>query len=652
MATGNAWWKQEPFASIIGDVSKGKGIAEGTGPGPDGKVNPQRQAPVGIMNTSQGSKMLHEGEVKMTTDDGRFAVIPSHVLPADVLKEMENQSKMGGFASGGTGNILQSSAALDNAFTNKTNQVIGDLQPGINPVKPSSIQIIPNKPVVPSIGLTSGTSTPTQPIPTLSPSGTSTTASQPATPQSDINLSSSIIRNYANGKPSAAANQAMDNQGAEAAAAAAALRQRGSMAGLTPEALATEGAVASRDQSNASAQLQGQLAATAQTNQLNAAVTLNQEAVQQDQTNYTRQTDAANAAFNSGNIQTGVDILNKLYPGLNLDATQMKNTAAATQTASNLSTINTFAASSTMSAVDALPEIKALLGNTNLTDAQISSLYTQDQANAVVPLSRTAANIEFPGLTDETWPILQEALAGFQVSGGLQYNAAGQVTGVSTSALQVLAQNPKLRGILSPAELATAQGGTGGAVTAPNPQAYTYDATTGYSSKDNSYTFTDKNGDVKTLTADQVAASPLYTQLLGGSGQKPFVLTSGPTQAALETALTKSDGHATFTSAGGIWVGTSGTTQNVKQLSVGQNIHLDQDATIQDQTGPGGTIPVGDYTVVQMPNGGPKALMSADGKAYYVLRSDSNYDSSGNLPKQSFPGYTWDATNGYYTKQA
>jgi hypothetical protein len=222
--TGNKWWAESPFKEIIGEVAKGRGTQEFTGVGPDGKVNPQRQAPVGIMNTAQGSKMLHEGEVKMTTDDGRFAVIPSHVLPSTVLKMMEDQSKMGGFASGGTGQtLLGVNLNLPN-IPNPSNTV---KKTAVNPIiqdggSPGTLSPIGTPPPNPTLA-NSGTSTQVepllQPIPMLSSStGTSTTAGQPAGPQSDIDLSTSIIRDYAKGKPSAAANQAMQNQGASAAA--------------------------------------------------------------------------------------------------------------------------------------------------------------------------------------------------------------------------------------------------------------------------------------------------------------------------------------------------------------------------------------------------------------------------------------------------
>lgn len=663
----NAWWKEEPYASIIGDVAKGKGAAVATGPGPDGKVNPQRQAPVGIMDTAQGSKMLHEGEIQMTTDDGRFAVIPSHVLPAHVLQMMEKQTKMGGFSSGGTGNVLTEPVVnLTNKTFNNSNNTpnpIPTLSSGTLSTNNPIIQNTPN-PIQGTLAPTqqSGGTSSTLNIPSILPigsTGTTATPSQPGaqqtTPQADINTSMDIARQYASGKPSPAANQAEQNQGAAAAAGAAALAQKGAMSGLTPQQQATEAAVYQRDTTNANAQLEGTLAAQAQTNQLNAAVTLNQEAVAQDNTNYSRQTDAANAAFNSGNIDQGVQILNELHPGLNLDATQLKATAAATQTSNNMATISTFASTYTGDPSDpsAVANLKTMLGTTTLTDSQISTLLQQDQANAAVPISNTVLQMEFPNMPNTPAAIaqLKSDIAQYGVSGGITYGPNGQITSLSTSMLQSMIKGDKnVFSWLGAGEQGALTSGTTSGVTAPNPTGLSY---IGYDKTSNTYSFRALDGTITTQTPDELTVpGSIYTQLAAAAGVKPFVTEPGMDEDVKAAETYAASGHFTFTAGGNLWMGKGsyGTVDN------GQNVTLDQNATVEGTNATQYSIPAGNYvgvTATYVRKDGTSAglgdttlLQSQSDPTKYYRTSAVN-----DLQPVYLAGYTYNV-GGYYTKNS
>jgi len=70
-----------------------------TGFGEDGQLQPGN--PVEMVNTQNGQKLIHEGEVKIQYPDGTTTVIPAKDLPQDKLRKMQEKG-MQGFQAGGS----------------------------------------------------------------------------------------------------------------------------------------------------------------------------------------------------------------------------------------------------------------------------------------------------------------------------------------------------------------------------------------------------------------------------------------------------------------------------------------------------------------------------------------------------------------------
>ena len=70
-----------------------------TGYGEDGQLQPGN--PVEMVNTQNGQKLIHEGEVKIQYPDGTTTVIPAKDLPQDKLRKMQEKG-MQGFQAGGS----------------------------------------------------------------------------------------------------------------------------------------------------------------------------------------------------------------------------------------------------------------------------------------------------------------------------------------------------------------------------------------------------------------------------------------------------------------------------------------------------------------------------------------------------------------------
>lgn len=70
-----------------------------TGYGEDGQLQPDN--PVEMVDTQQGQRLIHEGEVKVTYPDGTTAVVPADQMPQDKLRKLQEKG-MQGFQAGGT----------------------------------------------------------------------------------------------------------------------------------------------------------------------------------------------------------------------------------------------------------------------------------------------------------------------------------------------------------------------------------------------------------------------------------------------------------------------------------------------------------------------------------------------------------------------
>jgi len=69
-----------------------------TGLGEDGKLQPNN--PVDMAQTDRGVRMIHEGEIKYTTKDGKLVVIPASRVSQSMLKEIESEGNIPGYQLG------------------------------------------------------------------------------------------------------------------------------------------------------------------------------------------------------------------------------------------------------------------------------------------------------------------------------------------------------------------------------------------------------------------------------------------------------------------------------------------------------------------------------------------------------------------------
>ena len=230
-ATKNFWDEPEWRALMGGPVT-----ATSTGPGPKGQ-------PKQTINTPQGTKMIHANELKLQAPDGKTAIIPSEKLDPDILKQLEKQAKMGGFASGGLTTAVPTPTVPQPSATQQ-------------PVTPAPSSTPSAMPVIP------GSSVPT---PSTDPGASS-----------DINTSLKVIREQAAGKPDAAAEQALNSAALAMKAGTAGTASQGAMNGQSPEAIASAAAAASRANTSTLAGMESSIAATEEQQKLTAATQLNQ----------------------------------------------------------------------------------------------------------------------------------------------------------------------------------------------------------------------------------------------------------------------------------------------------------------------------------------------------------------------------------------
>jgi hypothetical protein len=322
-----------------------------------------------MMETSQGPKMLHEGELRLQASDGRFAVIPANQVPQNMLQQLESQGQIGGYQGGidalrGSStyrNLNNSiSSTLGNAATAASNLNAATTNMPTTPVNPAaSITGGIRNPLMGSSlfrGLQSGVSSAGNAI-----GGTTGTVAPPISttmgadyvpprtgsdyvPPSGDTTGLDYIRQGLQGTAEvaagkspeleAAANKAIGQFGGGAAAAAGATRQYAAQSGLSAEQAKSLEQVYGRDveaeRSNLmadTAQKAMDLAAKAKEALISGGNTLLNATITQSTFDTEQAERAAETLFSQGgqeNILAGGSILNKAY-GINVDWSKMVN---------------------------------------------------------------------------------------------------------------------------------------------------------------------------------------------------------------------------------------------------------------------------------------------------------------------------------------
>lgn len=437
------FWNDPIFKPFFDSIRTGNASVQPTGAGEDGVIQPLN--PVGTISTNEGPKMLHEGELTVTTPDGRFAVIPSSSLPQSVLREMEKQSKMGGFASGGTGVL---------AKTDQTQKSNLNIQPIGETSKDAVTGILPQQP---QNGLGLGL----QPIGTTSQSVINNVIPQP--PQSgfrlqpigqpaqikksDEELSTDIIRGYATGNNPylrEITNTMEQNLGAAGAAGSAAMKQELAMAGADEGQIQTAIAAKTRDNESQLSKAEAEINKQALSQQLGAANTLNTISTAKNQTeyerakaeeekNYQRQITAATTAFNAGDIEGGAKIFSSLYPSAKIDFSKLVSEQKQQDFADGVSVIDEYSTSSmTFDQLNPIFKMNGVYEKTGLTESQVkgmledSRLRTNPLTSSIAAMTDTAISTILPDLPQEKYSAFRSAMGKFVLMGGVTYDSDGK----------------------------------------------------------------------------------------------------------------------------------------------------------------------------------------------------------------------------------
>lgn len=93
MAEPQKWWEDPIYDFAFRAIE-----TSFTGYGEDGVLQPSN--PVDMVQTNQGPKMLHEGEIQMVKPDGSMAVIPANQASQGALRQMQAVGKIGGYEAG------------------------------------------------------------------------------------------------------------------------------------------------------------------------------------------------------------------------------------------------------------------------------------------------------------------------------------------------------------------------------------------------------------------------------------------------------------------------------------------------------------------------------------------------------------------------
>lgn len=570
------------FAAYQGKAKKPQVSLTGMGPG--GTVDPNK--PVDMINTTDGPKMLHEGELRITLPDGRFAVVPAKDVGPAALQQIQGQAQVGGYAAG---------KPLD--------------QVTIDPKKAPLIAPIVSQPFsqapAPGGTTTDSAGTTIMPIlqaPTVKAAPSPATSAPQAPPSGQFNPQD-VISSYAQGNGpyiQAITNQTLQNQGAAAAAGTAALGQKEAMAGMSPEATATAEAVRQRDVESQLGKTSADLATQAESTQLGAATTLQQIKTQQEQTQYDRNMALVNTQLNAGDYTNAAETLKTLYPTSKIDFSSLITAKNQAQVASAVSTLANYASTPGMTFDEAynLMDKTGALAGTNLSKTDAQKMFQADQIQSD-PIASLFANVsdssiksiigEAAGSLSETdIPEIRHELGMLALTGGFSPQ-----TGIDASKLTA-AKYPKLYQAFGE----TATGEAAG---------YSFDPKTGRSG--DKFTFKDAaSGKTITKTLDQVQNNQDFATL-AGVPYKPFTPDAG--------TWSTDNSMGMFDEAGRIWKTSAGTKQTTQTLSPGERITLGSDFTVQNSSV---NVPAGNYVVNT-----DKTITAVggdnDGKTYVITKN-------------------------------
>jgi hypothetical protein len=429
------WWKSPLIAPIFEMARNGKANVQATGAGEDGVIQPDN--PVGTIDTIGGPKMLHEGEVTVTTPNGKMMILPTRILPQSVLRQMEDQSKMGGFETGGITQLTDKTLSTPKQdipiqpFGGMDTQEINT----VNPIGPSKTNIDNNSQTVNNINpIGPSKNIPVQPF-----------GGMPAPIKTDAQTSTDVIRDYTTGNGpylQKINNEVMGNFGASQAAGTAATKQELAMANAGSDALQTAEAVRQRDVDSQAAKLQSDISGQVLDKQLEAATTLNSIAtnkdntdyarkIAEDQTHYDRTLAAANTAFNSKDYTTASKMYNDLY-GTSIDFSQLKTEDDRTNLASGMSDIDQYATTDmTDEQLDNIFKLNGVYDKTGFDKTAVMDIVKNIRLRnnpltaPIMNMSDDVIALYDPTLPKEQYAQARTDMAAFVNGGGITYDADG-----------------------------------------------------------------------------------------------------------------------------------------------------------------------------------------------------------------------------------
>ena len=620
MPNNMKWWEDPVLQPFFKSANTPSMKTEYTVSGADGKIQPNK--PIDAIQTNQGLRMIHEGELKVSSPDGRFAVVPAKQIGQPALQQLEQQAKVPGFAQGvnaGITGILNGIGTLNapaNATVNAA-KTASKPAPVISQNTPTDYHTL-NIPTLTPAPENQGITYPTTNVTTAGGTQPKPAPVAPTPGVADQTLGTDIIRNYATGQGpyiQAITNNMMQRQGAAATAATAALKQQEAMGGMSAEQIASAQNIRQRDVGEQQSALEAQLAQTAESTQLGAAGQLQQIGTQANETdyqrttaaealNYNRQMTLATTQLNSGDYADAASTLNKLYPGSKIDFSSLVTDKNAAKVASAVSAIANYSSMPGMTADNAyaIMQKTGQLDGSNLSESDFRTMFAANQIQSD-PIASIFANIsdnsissiigETGGLianTPENKAEIKRELGMLALTGGFSAQ-----TGIDASKLNA-AKYPML--YLAFGE--TASGEAAG---------YTFAGRTG-----DTFTFKDAaSGKTITKNLTQVENSTDFATLAGVT-PKTFTPDAGMTFTGGASGNTLGK----FNESGLVWT-AEGQTQS---LSAGQNITLGSNFTVQNGSN---VIPAGNYITNEDKTIGEKTVKTItavgganDGQVYVI----------------------------------
>lgn len=290
MAEPQRWWEDPVFDFAFNRQTK----SEFTGYGEDGVLQPNK--PVSMIDTNQGVRMIHEGEILKTRPNGNMAVIPAKNVTQEELSKIEAVGKVPGYQSGvNFDGSLPTLKAPENqvvAAPPMYSKVIKTPDPiSATPVGSITVKAPETKPIIapPDKNLLIPMTPKPEPVSKYTP----VPIAKPEPTAEDIarKKAMDVITGYAVGDSPyqrALANQTMTGVGAATAASNAATKMELGQAGADKGTMTTASQVAARDAQSAMSKTAAQLALGAQQEQLSAAGTLASQAASGQAAEYSK----------------------------------------------------------------------------------------------------------------------------------------------------------------------------------------------------------------------------------------------------------------------------------------------------------------------------------------------------------------------------